>query len=566
MSLSGALNAATTALSVDQTAIQVTGNNIANAADPNYSREVTDTSPGIETQLQPGIFVGSGVDLTGISRAVDDALNQRLNASNSDVSAATTTQAWTSQVQTTLNALSGSDLSSSLGTFFTGWSNLAADPTNSGLRQVVVQDGQNTATYLNNLSTSLGQLTTTLNNELPQQVQSVNTLTTDIASLNVQVNEAQGGAAGTANALLDQRDTDLSKLSALVNITTSDQPDGTVNVYVGSQPLVQGQNSRTLTVAGVADSTGASIPTVVFSDTGGTVPATSGSIGAVDGARAQIASASAQIDTIAHNLISEVNQVHAGGQGTSQVASVTATNAVDDTTAALNSSAAGLQFNVSNGSFVLHLQQSSGLSTSTLIPVNETGSPNDTSLTTLAASLNAVAGVKATIVGGTLTIAATDPGATLSFSQDSSGALASLGINTFFTGSNAGDISVNSTVANNPGLLAAAANGEAGDNSNALAISKLETAPAAGLGGISLDDAYNNLVNQVGNSVATATANVTSASAVQTTLTGQQQSLGGVSVDEETVNLIQQQNAYQAAARVVQTVYNMVQSLLGITI
>ena len=53
----------------------------------------------------------------------------------------------------------------------------------------------------------------------------------------------------------------------------------------------------------------------------------------------------------------------------------------------------------------------------------------------------------------------------LTFSQDSSGALAAIGVNNYFTGSNATDIAVNQTLQDQPSLLAAAKNGQAGDNS-----------------------------------------------------------------------------------------------------
>jgi len=177
--------------------------------------------------------------------------------------------------------------------------------------------------------------------------------------------------------------------------------------------------------------------------------------------------------------------------------------------------------------------------------------------------LNAINGVNATVTNGLLTIKSTSPTSTITFSQDSSGALAALGINTFFTGTNAGNIAVNTTLTNDPSLLAAAQNGEPGDNSNALALSQLESQPLTGLNGESLQSSYEDLVNEVGNAAATAKNNATATQAVQDTLTSQQQSLSGVSINEETVNLLQQQQAFQASARVVSTVQAMYQSLLA---
>jgi flagellar hook-associated protein 1 FlgK len=563
-SLSSALNIANSALNVEQAAINVTGNNIANVGNANYARETAETSPGVDYQQQQGIFIGTGVDLTGVQRQVDDALNSRLRSSNSDASAASTTQTWLGQVQSTLNALSGSDLSSQMSTFFTGWSNLANNPTDTGQRQVVIQNGQNLANYIQGLNTQLTTLQSSVSTQLPEQVSTANSLASQIASLNVQIVTAQGGSGGSANSLQDQRDADLSKLSQLVNISTADQPNGSVNVYIGSEPLVEGQTNHGLSVAGVANaSTGALVPTVVFTDTGGTAPVTSGVIGALSGVQSQITSTANSINTIAQNLISSVNQLSASGQGTRGFSSVTGTNAVNDPTQPLNSAAADLTPPPTNGSFVVTVTQQDGTSKSTLVPVNLNGTGTQTTLNSLAASLNGISGVTASVTAGQLTIKSTNAASTISFSQDSSGTLAALGVNTFFSGTGANNIAVNSTVSNEPGLLAAAQNGEPGDNSNALAISQLESEPQASLGGESLQSSYQNLVDQVGNSVAAAKTNATATAAVQQTLTSQQQSLSGVSINEETVNLIQQQQAFQAAAQVVTTVNQMFTTMLA---
>jgi flagellar hook-associated protein 1 FlgK len=228
----------------------------------------------------------------------------------------------------------------------------------------------------------------------------------------------------------------------------------------------------------------------------------------------------------------------------------------------LNSAAAQLTETPVNGSFVLHVTQANGTSTSTLVPVNLGTNGVPATLNSVAASLNAIAGVTATINGGQLTIKSSNPSAKISFSQDSSGLLSALGINTFFSGNNASDIAVNSTLTTNPSLLAAAQNGEPGDNSGALAISQVESQSLTGLGGQSLQGSYQGLVNDIANSAATAKTNATATQTVQSTLQAQQQALSGVSINEETVNLMQQQQAFQAAARVVSVVSAMYTSLI----
>ena len=162
----------------------------------------------------------------------------------------------------------------------------------------------------------------------------------------------------------------------------------------------------------------------MFSGTNGDVPVTSGELGGLLDARTQINNVSTQVDTLTHNLISAVNQIHASGQGTSGYTTVTATNAVTDPTVPLNQTAAGLPFTPVNGSFVVHVKQmSTGLVTSTLVNVDLQGQPTDTTLNSLQAQLNTVNGVTATVAGGKLTIATASSDQQISFSQDSSGVL-----------------------------------------------------------------------------------------------------------------------------------------------
>ena len=78
----------------------------------------------------------------------------------------------------------------------------------------------------------------------------------------------------------------------------------------------------------------------------------------------------------------------------------------------------------------------------------------------------------------------------VTFSEDSSGFLATAGINTYFTGSSAADIDINGLLEGNTNLLAVAQNHIDGDNSNALAVANLRTEALSDLGGISLTEMW----------------------------------------------------------------------------
>jgi flagellar hook-associated protein 1 len=191
------------------------------------------------------------------------------------------------------------------------------------------------------------------------------------------------------------------------------------------------------------------------------------------------------------------------------------------------------------------------------------GTGPQTTLQSLAADLDNVADIKASVSGGHLHVAADSDDVEISFSQDSSGALAALGVNNFFAGTDARDIAVSGALKSNPALIAAAKNGEKTDNQTARAIAALESQPLGGLGGFSLKDAYQATVNGVAGAASAAETQVEAANVVRETLENQRESLSGVSLDEEAINLMRQQRAFQGAARLVSAVDELMQTVLN---
>ena len=92
MSINGTLNVAATSLRASQLALQTVGNNIANAGNEHYARQVTRQSGATPQEVKPGMFVGTGVNVDSIERQVDESVEQRLRASvaDSEGSASTT--------------------------------------------------------------------------------------------------------------------------------------------------------------------------------------------------------------------------------------------------------------------------------------------------------------------------------------------------------------------------------------------------------------------------------------------------------------------------------------------
>ncbi len=565
MSLIGTLNAGKSALATHQAALQVTGNNIANAGNPDYTRQVARVVTSKDQEYRPGIFLGTGINLAGVQRQIDEALEGRLRGSISNSESTATLQQWLGRIESVYNELTDEDLSTQLSKFFNAWSNLANKPQDAGLRQVVVQTGEAVAGWFQTLRTNFTNLQTDVDQRLQARTADADRLAQQVADLNRQIVVAEGGAAGQANGLRDQRDQVLKQLSQLIDIRTTEESSGIVNVYVGSEPLVIGTTNRG---AALKQETidGKLVSTVIFKADRGSMKLTSGEIGALSQVRsAHLENTIDRLDQLAGAFIYEVNKLHAAGQGLQGFASITGTTVVADPTAALNSDAADLDFKPVNGSFVVHVKnKTTGLMTSTMVQVDLDGAGTETSLDSLRGDLDGIADISAAIVGGQLRISADSDNVEISFSQDSSGVLAALGINTFFTGSTARDIQVNQVIKTTPALIAASGNGDTGDNQTARAIAGMEKVALASLGGVNLNESYQAMVNDVAVAAAAARTNADAALAVEQTLQAQRESLSGVSLDEEAINLIRQQRAFQGAARLVSAVDELMQTILGL--
>jgi flagellar hook-associated protein 1 FlgK len=190
-----------------------------------------------------------------------------------------------------------------------------------------------------------------------------------------------------------------------------------------------------------------------------------------------------------------------------------------------------------------------------------------TTLDDVRAALDADPYLTATISGGKLTIG-TAAGSTFAFGGDSSDTLMALGLNTFFTGSDANSIAVNSLVSGDLNKVAAAQADSAGlvhpgDGATALALARLRTDLSMSGGTVNFTDFYGGMVGRVGSASRDAQQAVDRQKALVEVTQGLQQQAEGVSTDEELIFLTQSQMAYAAAARYVTVIQEALDALLN---
>ena len=578
MSLTSALSIGRSALNASSVAIQVTGNNFANAATPGYSRQIISFVPTGD-QNAGGYSVGLGVTVGGITRSVDNALQSRLWNGYSQEAASSAGQQFLSGLESITNTLGTGSLSDGLTQFFNSWSQLANSPNQQGAAALVVSQGQTLAGQIQDLRSSLVNTRTQLDLTTSAAVTQANSLLSQIATLNGNIVTSTGGST-PSNSLSDQRDQLITQLSQLMDVSVTHDPSGAYNVLVGSTPVVLGTQSRGIQLEQTTNGNSTDESVHVTQD-GTQLTITGGTIGGLlDQRSGQLTQTISQLDSVASQLIYQVNRIHSAGSGSTPIQTVTGTQKVPaaDTTRALddpaNTTFAGLPFHANTGGFLVTVTNTAtGASQTQRINVDLDGITNagtpgtsdDTSVSSLAGSLNGVANLGASVnADGTLKISAAS-GYTVSFSEDSSGALATLGINTYFTGHDATDIGVRSDLQASPGLLATAqtVGGQSTDNGTALAIAALADQPNTQFGGQSISGAWQDAAQQVGAASQTASTQAQADSLVRQNLESQQQAVSGVSVDEESINLLNYQRQYQGAAQYITVVDEMTQTLLA---
>ena len=566
--INGSLQIGRSAITASQAALTVTGNNMANAATPGYSRQTVQMVPTQTTEVIPGKYTGTGVTILEIKRQVDDALNARIRTAVGDSHSNLIQQQAMARVEAAFNELTDSDLSSRLNSFFQAWSSLQNQPQDVASRSVVLQEGASLTNFVRELRSSLDSIQSDLDTQVRFQVFQADALATQIADLNRQVVTAESGRSGSASALRDQRDELLKQLSGLINITTREMEGGAISVFIGNDPLIQHSDSRGLSYKEEIDVNGNLITEVIFTENELAVDLTSGKIhGLITARDTHLGSTITDLDDWTQSLILEVNSLHSLGRGLDGLTSLTGTYGVDDAAVSLaDDTSTGLPWQATNGVFFVHVTDSAGNTVTNQIQVKIGMDGSDTTLNDLAAALDAVAGVNASVNGAGKLQITSNSGFTFGFSSpdnpdDATNALAILGINTFFDGTDSTEVSVRSNLAARE--IAASANGLAGNGDIAGAIAQLSTVGADSLQGLTLADRFREMVGTTASASKAAQDNYTAADVVLQTLETERQGISGVSIDEEALNMIIFQRAFQGAARYIGVIDEMLQEVIA---
>jgi flagellar hook-associated protein 1 len=565
MSLFGIMQLSSNALNVATLGLHVTSNNLANANTPGYVRQrlIQAEAP---TFRKGNLVLGMGVVAVGIQQVADRFLSERLRGAASDLAGSEALADVYNQLEPLINELGEGDLSTQLTSFFGAIHDVLNQPESVSVRNVAVQKAQGLADAFGRLDDVVRRLHESIDQQIASAADDINELVAQIAKLNVQIVDVEGGTVShsDATALRDERSQALAKLSELIDIRSIEQPTGDVTVYSGGDYLVMLGASRSVEVATTVTD-GLQVSQIQIADTDAPVTGGGGRIGGLVAARDTVLRGFLEgLDELAGALIFEFNKIHSGGQGLVGYTDLTSEQSISDPSLTLD--AAGLSFTPVNGVFQVQVQSTiTGERTTTDIQVDLDGLGTDTDLTTLIAQLDAIDGLSASLTPeGQVRVTSDSPQTMFSFAGDTSGVLAALGLNTFFSGSRASDMGVSDAMKADPRLLAMSSGGVAEDTENGERLAALFTTSLTAHNGLSLEDMYALLIGDVANGANAATAAADGFRDFLEGLEAQVLAVGGVNIDEELVKMLQYQRAYQASAKVIATVNELLQTLLNL--
>ena len=224
-------------LSAAQKALDIIGNNIANAATEGYHRQRINLTPIYSSQVG-SVLLGGGVDVVGVSRMIDSLLEQEILQQQSSLGQVSQELATLCTVENTFGELSTSgSLSEIIDDFFNALQDLSAHPGEAIWQNQAVTAAEAMACLFRTLGESLTTFENQIKLEAENTIKRINVLINQIAELNNKIERMEIGG-GQANNLRDKRDQYITELSELIGVQTQSREYGAVDVTAGGIPVV----------------------------------------------------------------------------------------------------------------------------------------------------------------------------------------------------------------------------------------------------------------------------------------------------------------------------------------
>ena len=294
-----------------QIALNTVSENIANAGNLGYARRAA----GISELVIPGSKYanGMGAMVAGVWRGADLQRSAAVRTASSDLARTQVGATWLQGVQ---SGLTGNDLLARITDFFDSAQSLAADPTSTAARAVMLESASSAAASFKASGEALASATADLDATANSATSTLNSLGASLAKINDALGSTQPGTAAAAG-LADQRDAVLEQMSALVDVDTQFDAAGRATVKLGGAGgpvFVSGKAAGTIDYARNAD--GAVSFAVRRMGETSYVSANGGALAGVADGAAKLADATKSLNALATDFAARVNAVQAQGEDT----------------------------------------------------------------------------------------------------------------------------------------------------------------------------------------------------------------------------------------------------------
>ncbi|MBN2782525.1 MAG: flagellar hook-associated protein FlgK [Campylobacterales bacterium] len=603
-----------------QIGIDVTGHNISNAETEGYTRQRAVASAATPLSIYPG-QVGNGVEITEIKRVFDNFVFDRYT----DASASKEYSEYEKQTLETLSTffpeIDQVGIKENLSEFYNMWQTLADNPDNDAIKTALTKQAQSLTTQIQQTQEQVLGLQSQVNEQLAVNVDEVNQKAKEIAELNKYIDSVEAGGLYNANDLRDKRNVLEKDLARLIGaertedqLTSNIQIDSKSNTLTGSYTIqvngfniVDGGTYHPIHLKKDDNPNGFYELSYERQD-GSLIPMseeiTDGRIGAMLELRGHsidttsgvpkdgvIQNVVAELDAFANGLIEATNNIYASSSRTKMQSN---TINIDGDTPLINSN-----YNVKEGSFNIVIYDIDGNKVATReIDINAaTTMSSSTNGNSIKEQLEAQNddnsdnnanndvddyvnfdfqenGSSATFymdpqkLSQGYTFAIEDNLTTDSFDSGTNFAGA-FGFNRFFDGNNAKDIRVNLAILDNPSTITAGKSSVDGDNSIALDMVQQQFEEYTfKIGDIekksTIYGMFDNVATNIGSTTNAAIIRNETINAQFNAVEMEYLATSKVSIDEEMTNLIKYQTSYGAAAKVITTIDQMMNTLLGI--
>lgn len=301
------------------TAINTAGHNVSNADTEGYSRQRVQMRafdplyrPDLSRAETPG-QVGQGMTVQDVTRVRDELLDARITAQAHQESYWSTREKYYVMLEQIYNEPAETSVRSHMDQFWQAWQELALYPDSQAARQAIVTRGDTLAGSIRQRYASLNGVATLINGDIDATVRQVNDYARQIAQVNEEIIKSQA-MGDNPNDLLDRRDLLVDKLSGLVNVSADRRDADEFMVHIDGHILVQGSKFRQFAVVSPTDNN--AFNEVVWADTQNAAQITGGSLGALVELRdIDVRNEMQSLNTMTMNFADMVNDIHRNAMG-----------------------------------------------------------------------------------------------------------------------------------------------------------------------------------------------------------------------------------------------------------